>query len=187
MPKKLKYQDKSLEGMRPLSELILNAAMEHLSEEALFCTPEESYECIVWEEKKQKDRKERSQTLTEWQTRQKLEEESTGNSYLAPAEETISCASTNLLKHYFNVTNGTKTPRVYLINIIKIQLLYLRVKLIKLHSYILLLYFFSDKVLWWRRRSNRVTFCSSLQIEITKWAAHVICGPREDTFLVINV
>jgi tRNA-dihydrouridine synthase A len=96
MPKKLKSQGKSLEGTRPLSELILNAAMEHLSEEALFRTPEESYERIVWEEKKRKDRKERSQTLTEWQTRRKLEEESTGSSYLAPAEEMISRASTNL-------------------------------------------------------------------------------------------
>jgi tRNA-dihydrouridine synthase A len=95
IPKKLKSQGRSLEGTRPLSELILNAAMEHLSEETLFRTPEESYERILWEEKKRKDGKERSQTLTDWQTRRKIEEESIG-SHLAPEEQTISRASTNL-------------------------------------------------------------------------------------------
>jgi tRNA-dihydrouridine synthase A len=96
-PKRLQSQGKSLEGgsTRPLSELIMNAAMEHLSEETLFRTREESYERIVWEEKKRTDRNERSQTLTEWQTRRKLEEESTGSSYLAPVEG-VSRASTNL-------------------------------------------------------------------------------------------
>jgi hypothetical protein len=95
VPKKLMAQGKSLEGTPPLSELVINAAMEHLSEETLLRTPEESYERIAWEEKKRQLGNERSQTLTEWQTRRKLEEASTG-SYLAPAESMISRASTNL-------------------------------------------------------------------------------------------
>jgi len=74
MPKKLMQQGKSLEGTPPLSELILNAAMEHLSEETLLRTPEESYERVLLEEEKRNGIG-RSQTLSEWQTRRKMEEE----------------------------------------------------------------------------------------------------------------
>lgn len=74
-PKKLAQQGKSLEGTPPLSELILNAAMQHLSEETLLRSPEESYERILLEEEKRHGTG-RSQTLNEWQTRRKLEEES---------------------------------------------------------------------------------------------------------------
>lgn len=74
-PKKLMQQGKSLEGTEPLSELILNAAMEHFSEETLLRSPEESYERVIIEEKKRQGVG-RSETLNEWQTRRKIEESS---------------------------------------------------------------------------------------------------------------
>lgn len=95
IPKKLSAQGMSLEGTPPLSELIINAAIEHLSEETLLRTPEESYDRILWEEKKRQCGNERSQTLIEWETRRKLEEVSTG-SYIAPAESMTSRATTNV-------------------------------------------------------------------------------------------
>ena len=72
IPKKLMQQGKTLEGMPPLSELILNAAMEHLSEETLLRTPKESYERILMDEEKRQGG--RPHTLNEWQTRRKVEE-----------------------------------------------------------------------------------------------------------------
>lgn len=74
IPKKLMQQGKSLEGQSPISELILNAAMQHLSEETMLRTPEESYERILMEEEKRNGG--RSQILNEWQTRRKEEEPS---------------------------------------------------------------------------------------------------------------
>lgn len=44
IPKRLQSQGKNLVGQPPISELILNAAHEHLSEEVLLRSPEESYE-----------------------------------------------------------------------------------------------------------------------------------------------
>jgi len=47
IPKKMAEQGKSLEGMPPLSELIVNAAMDHLDEDVLLRTREESYERMM--------------------------------------------------------------------------------------------------------------------------------------------
>jgi tRNA-dihydrouridine synthase A len=44
MPKKLLQQGKSLEGQLPLSELLMNAAMENIREDVLLRSPEETYE-----------------------------------------------------------------------------------------------------------------------------------------------
>jgi tRNA-dihydrouridine synthase A len=52
IPKKLQSQGKSLAGQPPVSELILQAAYENLSEEVLLRSPEESYERKLYAEKK---------------------------------------------------------------------------------------------------------------------------------------
>lgn len=44
IPKKLKAQGKTLEGSPPISELIMNAAVDNIREEILLRTPEESFE-----------------------------------------------------------------------------------------------------------------------------------------------
>ena len=44
MPKKLMQQGKSMEGQPAISELIMNAALDNISEEVLLRSPEESYE-----------------------------------------------------------------------------------------------------------------------------------------------
>ena len=89
LPKKLAAQGKSVAGMPPLSEMILNAAMEHLSEETLLRSPQESYERIQWEEMRRDKGYGRSQTLTEWQARRKAEESSSGGDYLTRASASI--------------------------------------------------------------------------------------------------
>jgi len=48
-PKKLVAQGKTLLGEPPLSVLIINAALETLSEEVLLSTPDEHYEKLLWE------------------------------------------------------------------------------------------------------------------------------------------
>ena len=71
MPKKLQSQGKSLEGHPPLSEMILDTATKHLSEETLFRSPQGSYERVLWEESKRRlsdNDSCRSQSVTEWQT-----------------------------------------------------------------------------------------------------------------------
>jgi tRNA-dihydrouridine synthase A len=73
MPKKLHLQGKTLVGQPPISELILNAAQEHLSEEVLLRTPEESYERKLHEEQKRSGNGDRSEAVTEWQSRRKEE------------------------------------------------------------------------------------------------------------------
>jgi len=50
-PKQLQQQGKSLDGEPPLSELILQAAEEHLSPAVLAATPEESHAQRCWKEK----------------------------------------------------------------------------------------------------------------------------------------
>lgn len=86
-PKRLRAQGQSWKGEPPLSELILNAALEHLSEETLLRTPEESYERILWEEQRRQSettangaagdaamiRSGRSASIDEWQKARKLE------------------------------------------------------------------------------------------------------------------
>jgi hypothetical protein len=63
---------KTLEGQPPISELILNPAQEHLSEEVLLRTPEESYERKLHEEQKRSSCN-RSEAVAECQSRQKEE------------------------------------------------------------------------------------------------------------------
>ncbi|KAG7373521.1 tRNA-U16,U17-dihydrouridine synthase [Nitzschia inconspicua] len=55
IPKRLQQQGQSCTvGQPPLSELILNVAHTHLSEEVLLRSPQESYERKLWEEEKTK-------------------------------------------------------------------------------------------------------------------------------------
>ena len=77
LPKKLHAQGKSLDGQPKLSELIMDAAVTHLSGEALDRTPEESYERVLWEETKRKtitvhgEAPLRSDSVQEWQEERK--------------------------------------------------------------------------------------------------------------------
>jgi len=82
LPKTLHKQGKSLAGQPPLSELILNAAMEHLSEETLLRTPAESYERILFEEAKRSGNSNagRSTSINEWQEQRRTEESSENDS-----------------------------------------------------------------------------------------------------------
>jgi tRNA-dihydrouridine synthase A len=67
LPKKLQREGKSLDGQPPLSELILNAAQTHLSEEVLLKTPEESYEEKLHYERKSAIKSGRSTAVVDWQ------------------------------------------------------------------------------------------------------------------------
>ena len=96
LPKKLQEQGKEdnislLEGQPPLSELILNAALEHLSLETLLRTPEESYERMLSEEQRRAEkntlstssdgdgRVRRSASIDEWQKARRFEHADTDN------------------------------------------------------------------------------------------------------------
>jgi len=58
LPKKLMAKDPNLfEKQPPLSELIMDAALKHLSEEVLYRSPEESWEKLVWEEEEMERKK----------------------------------------------------------------------------------------------------------------------------------
>jgi hypothetical protein len=81
LPKKLSAQGKTLEGYPPVSELIINAALEHLNEETLLRTPEESYDRALFEEAKRKGEG-RSLNVAEWQERRKQEDMDSGTDYL---------------------------------------------------------------------------------------------------------
>ena len=72
IPKKLHSQGKSLEGQPPISELIMNCALEHLPEDALYRSREESYKRVL-EAEERKNGSDRSTAVQEWQTRRKLE------------------------------------------------------------------------------------------------------------------
>jgi tRNA-dihydrouridine synthase A len=77
LPKMLMSEGKSLESQPPISELILNCAYDHLSEEVLLRTPEESYERKLFGERKKLESgssSERSEAVAEWQSRRKEEE-----------------------------------------------------------------------------------------------------------------
>jgi len=75
------------EEQLPLSELIMNAATTHLSEEALYRTPAESYDKLLWEEEQAErkrtvvdtvimngDRAPKKSLVQEWQTSRKEDE-----------------------------------------------------------------------------------------------------------------
>lgn len=79
-PKQLLSEGKSLEKQPPLSDLILQAAMENLTEETLLRTPQESYDRILWEEQKKatgqlENNNGRSTSIQDWQMIRKEEEE----------------------------------------------------------------------------------------------------------------
>ena len=85
IPKQLQSEGKSLEGQPRISELILNAAHTHLSEEVLLRTPEESYERELYEEAKVSQTvvggiSSRPNAIAEWQAdrRRKQDEGSMG-------------------------------------------------------------------------------------------------------------
>eukprot|EP00543_Licmophora_paradoxa_P007608 CAMPEP_0202454986 /NCGR_PEP_ID=MMETSP1360-20130828/12619_1 /ASSEMBLY_ACC=CAM_ASM_000848 /TAXON_ID=515479 /ORGANISM="Licmophora paradoxa, Strain CCMP2313" /LENGTH=100 /DNA_ID=CAMNT_0049074455 /DNA_START=71 /DNA_END=373 /DNA_ORIENTATION=+ len=90
-----------MEGQPPLSELILNAAMEHFSEEVLLRTPEQSYELILEAERQLEQpsqqqhhhhyqqqpsqpggqsEQRRSEAVQEWQNDRKIQQEEGGPS-----------------------------------------------------------------------------------------------------------
>jgi len=71
IPKRLFADGKTLKGQPPLSELILDAALKNLSEEALLRTPEESY-AIIKDKENMKSKS--SGVIAEWQeNRKKME------------------------------------------------------------------------------------------------------------------
>ena len=78
MPKKLKREGKSLDGTPLLSELILNAAQTHLSEEVLLKSPEESYEEKLHNERKSALQSGRSSAVADWQLERIREQKENG-------------------------------------------------------------------------------------------------------------
>ena len=54
-----------MKGYPPLSELVMNVAMETMSEEILLRSPEDSYERVL--EQRQRSRNGRSVNVAEWQ------------------------------------------------------------------------------------------------------------------------
>jgi tRNA-dihydrouridine synthase A len=74
MPKKLLKEGKSVANQPPISEQIVNAALECLSEETLLRTPEESYERFLWQQQKPNGSTSATSLVTQWQAERKLEE-----------------------------------------------------------------------------------------------------------------
>lgn len=78
IPKKLHAEGKSLEGQPPISELILRAAHDHLSDDILLRSPEESYERKLHAEKKRQEQGfasgQWSGAVAEWQRERKAEQ-----------------------------------------------------------------------------------------------------------------
>jgi len=81
IPKKLLSEGKNLDDQPPLSELIMNAAMEQLSEETLLRTPQESYDRLQWEEQKRRTRDSsgHAPSVSEWQSMRKEAEAKADN------------------------------------------------------------------------------------------------------------
>lgn len=73
-PKRLMLQGKSLASEPPLSELILGAAFETLSEETLLRSPQESFERMFALEERVDGHGGRSASVSEWQTERKQQE-----------------------------------------------------------------------------------------------------------------
>ena len=102
IPKKLHAQGKSVvEGQPKLSELIMDAALTHLSDETLDRSPEESYERVLYAENKRKNgvvvvhgsaaaETQRSESVQEWQERRKQEGSGLYEQMLASGDGTMS-------------------------------------------------------------------------------------------------
>lgn len=95
LPKKLQREGKSLFGQPPLSQLILNAAHTHLSEEVLLKTPEDSYEEKLFNERKAALRSGRSSAVVDWQLDriQEQKENGTGSYEAALSSSEVSIRS----------------------------------------------------------------------------------------------
>jgi len=78
LPKRLHLEGKSLAGQPPLSELILNAAHTHLSEEVLLRSPEESYERKLYNERKSAVGTVRSSAVVDWQLQRARDQKENG-------------------------------------------------------------------------------------------------------------
>ena len=74
IPKQLQMKGKSLSGQPPISELILNTALDCLSEETLLRTPEESYDRFLEMEQRQQagDESSAKSQVANWQAERKL-------------------------------------------------------------------------------------------------------------------
>jgi tRNA-dihydrouridine synthase A len=87
IPKKLHAQGKTMQGQPPISELILNAALEHLSEDVLLRSPEESYDRKLASERNNNNTNNPGQwsdAVAEWQKERKNEaDESTASASAA--------------------------------------------------------------------------------------------------------
>jgi hypothetical protein len=74
IPKKLKLENKSMSNQPPISELIMNAAMETLSEDVLLRSPMESYEMLYGSDGRSLSSSS-SDIIRNWQIERKTEEE----------------------------------------------------------------------------------------------------------------
>jgi tRNA-dihydrouridine synthase A len=72
MPKQLHREGKKLSSQPKISELIMNAAIRHLSDESLLRSPEESYERVMFEDSNTcTDTGSMPQSVSDWQDRRK--------------------------------------------------------------------------------------------------------------------
>eukprot|EP00977_Amphora_coffeiformis_P004951 scaffold1055_cov165-Amphora_coffeaeformis.AAC.25 len=95
IPKQLHTQGKSLDGQPKISELIMNAATSTLSDEVLDRSPEESYERILFEQKKKivvhgSENPQRSDSVREWQELRKQESDGLYEQMLASGDGAVS-------------------------------------------------------------------------------------------------
>ena len=76
MPKKLKKRGESLDGQPPISELIMNAALENIGEDVLLRSPKESYENLYGGGGGDYDADSSTTTrvIQDWQNTRKLEQ-----------------------------------------------------------------------------------------------------------------
>lgn len=74
IPKKLKLQNKSISGQPPISELIMNAALDTLSEDVLLRSPMESYEMLYGSDGRSSSSSS-SDIIRNWQSERKNEED----------------------------------------------------------------------------------------------------------------
>ena len=80
IPKNLDKRNKSLDSQPSISELIVNTALECLSEETLLRTPEESYERFLLQQSGKEQ-------VTEWQAQRKATEAAGDSSYMNTLKE----------------------------------------------------------------------------------------------------
>jgi tRNA-dihydrouridine synthase A len=84
IPKKLQAEGKTSEGQPPISELILQAAHEHLSDDVLLRSPEDSYERKLYAEEKRQEQGvsvgQWSSAVAEWQQDRKAEASASASS-----------------------------------------------------------------------------------------------------------